>query len=84
MRTILLTVLLLISSVFPDAGESPSEEDSTGTGLIGLIMELASSEGRSWARPIERVDMDRMLELMEMGFITFHTADWFAVLSNDE
>jgi hypothetical protein len=84
MKTILLIVLLLTGSVFPYEGESPSTENSTEIDLFGLIMELTGIEERSWAKPIEHVDMDRMFELMEMGLITFHEAEWYAKVDDDE
>ncbi|MCD4709000.1 MAG: hypothetical protein K8S62_14820 [Candidatus Sabulitectum sp.] len=80
MKTILLTVLLLFGSVLPEAEESSSSRDGSITGLFDRLMNLTFSETRSWARPIERVDMDRMVELMEAGFVTFHAADWYAVV----
>ena len=83
MKTFLLTILLLIGSAFSDGEESSTSSDSTDAGLFSMIMELIGSEDRSWAKPIEYVDMDRMLELMEMGIITFHKAEWYAVIDDE-
>ena len=83
MKIILLTVLLLIGSAFSTVEESCASSDSTDTGLFSMIMELTGIEERSWAKAIERVDMDRILELMEMGLITFHRADWYVIVDDD-
>ena len=80
MKTILLIVLLFAGSAFPEAEEAPS----TGTGLFSRLMEMiTSSEERSWAKPIEHVDMDRMYELLEAGLVSFHTADWYAEVDEE-
>lgn len=83
MKIILLTVLLLVGSAFSAGEESSTSSDSTDTGLFSMIMELTGREERSWAKPIEHMDMDRMLELMEMGLITFHRADWYVMVDDE-
>jgi len=83
MKTIVLTVLFLVGSVFSSAEESSISSDNTDRGLFSLIMEFAVSEGRLWARSIEHVDMDRMLELMETGLVTFHKADWYVIVDDE-
>lgn len=83
MKTVLLIVLLLAVSAFSEGEDSLSKGDSTDTGLFELIMELADSTVRSWARPIESVNMDRMMELIESGLISFHIAEWYAVLDDE-
>lgn len=72
-----LLMFLILTGAVPE--ESQSEQDSTDSGLFQLLVRMAGSdEIRSWAKPIENVDMERMLELFESGIITFHTADWYA------
>lgn len=83
MKSILLIVMLLLGSILSEAEEAASAGDSTDTGLFGLIMNMVSGEVRPWAKPIEYVDMDRILELKDAGLITFHEAEWYAVI-NDE
>ncbi len=83
MKTVLLTLLLLAGSAFSEGDESHSTEDSTHTGLFELIMELTGSTVRSWAKPIEYVNMDRMMELIESGLVSFHKADWYAVVDDE-
>ncbi len=83
MKTVLLIVLFLVCSAFAEGEDSLSKSDSTDAGLFELIMELTGSTGRFWAKPIECVDMDRILELMESGFLSFHKADWYAVVDDE-
>ncbi|NOQ21037.1 MAG: hypothetical protein GQ565_00095 [Candidatus Aegiribacteria sp.] len=80
---LLIVVLFLTGSAFSEGEDSHSTEDSTHTGLFELIMELTGSTVRSWAKPIEYVDMDRMMELIESGLISFHKADWYAVVDDE-
>ncbi len=80
MKIVLLIVLLLTVSAFSESEESLSEEDSTDTGLFELIMECTV---RSWARPIESVNMDRIMELIENGLVSFHRADWYVVVEDE-
>lgn len=72
---LLLTSLILTGTV---QEEPRSERDSTDSGLFQLLVRMVESDIRPWAKPIENVDMERMLELFESGIITFHTADWYA------
>lgn len=83
MKIILLTVPLLVGSAFSDGEESSTSIDSTDIWLFSMIMELTGREERSWAKPIEYVDMDKMLELMTMGLITFHSADWYVMVDDE-
>lgn len=83
MKTVLLIVLLLTVSAFSEGEDSLSEEDSTDTGLFELIMELTGTTVRSWARPIESVNMDRIMELIENGLVSFHRADWYAIVEDE-
>lgn len=83
MKIILMIVLLLNGSAFSAVEESSTSSDSTETGLFRMIMELTGREERSWARPIERMDMDKILELMETGLITFHRADWYVIVDDE-
>ena len=83
MKTILLIVLLLACSALPAGEESSSTTDSIDIEIFGLIIEISSSEERSWAKPIEHVDMERILELMDAGLVTFHEADWYAVVDEN-
>ncbi|MCD4848649.1 MAG: hypothetical protein K8R76_10720 [Candidatus Aegiribacteria sp.] len=71
-----LLMFLILTGAVPE--EPLPEQDSTGSGLLQILVRMAGSEIRPWAKPIENVDMDRMLELFESGIITFHTADWYA------
>ncbi len=84
MKTVLLIALFLTCSAFSEGDESPTAGDSTDTGLFDRIMELAGSTVRSWAKPIEYVDMDWMLELMERGLLTYHEADWYVVVDDED
>lgn len=83
MKTASLIALLLAFPAFPEGEDSLSRGNSTDTGLFELIMELTGSTERSWAKPIEYVDMDRMMELIESGLLSFHKADWYAVVDNE-
>jgi len=83
LKTALLIALFLTCSAFTEGEEQPSAEDSTDTGLFDLIMELTGSTVRSWAKPIEYVNMDRMMELLESGLVSFHKADWYAVVDDE-
>ncbi len=83
MKTILLTVLLLIGSAFSEGEESLPTGESAYTGLLGLIMELTDRTDRSWAKPIENADMDRIIELIENGLVSCHKADWYAVVDDE-
>ena len=80
---LLIVVLLLTGSAFSEWEEQLSTGDSSDTGLFELIMELTGSTVRSWAKPIEYVDMDRMMELIESGLISVHKADWYAVVDDE-
>ncbi|MCK4671964.1 MAG: hypothetical protein KAT47_05410 [Candidatus Aegiribacteria sp.] len=71
-----LLMFLILAGAVPE--ESRSEQDSTDSGLFQFLVRMVGSEIRPWAKPIENVDMERMLELVESGIITFHTADWYA------
>ena len=70
-----LLMFLILTGAVPE--EFQSEQDSTDSGLFQFLVRMVRSEIRPWAKPIENVDMERMLELFESGIITFHTADWF-------
>lgn len=83
MKTVLLIALFLTCSAFTEGEDSLSKSDSTYTGLFDLIMELTGSTVRSWAKPIEYVNMDRMMELIESGLVSFHKADWYAVVDDE-
>jgi len=83
MNTVLAIVLLLAASVLSGGDESPSAGDITDSWLFDIITDISSDEERSWAKPIKSVDMDRMLELMETGLLTFHKADWFAEVDDE-
>lgn len=79
MRVVTLFLFLLMLSVLASSvpEESPSEQNSTDSELFQVLVRMIGSEIRSWAKPIENVDMEQMLELLESGIITFHKADWF-------
>ena len=83
MKSLLLIFLLLTAWAISEGEDSLSESDSSGTGLFELIIELTGSTVRSWAKPIESVDMDRMMELIENGLVSLHEADWYAVVDNE-
>ncbi len=74
--TFFLLMFLILTGTVPE--EHRDEQDSTDSGLFQLLVRMVESEIRPWAKPIENVDMERMLELFESGIITFHTADWYA------
>lgn len=82
MKTALFIVLFLVCSAFAEGEDSLSKSD-TDAGLFELIMELTGRTERSWAKPIECVDMDRMMELIENGLVSFHKADWYAVVDDE-
>ncbi len=83
MKTVLLTVLLLAGLAFSEGDEALSTGESTYTGLFDLIMELTGSTDRSWAKPIENADMDRIIELIENGLVSCHKAEWYAVVDDE-
>ncbi len=71
-----LLVFLILTGTVPE--EFRSEQDSTDSGLFQILVRMAGGyEIRPWAKPIESVDMEWMMELFESGNITFHTADWY-------
>lgn len=75
-------MMLLSFSLWMKEGKSPSVEEDNGGFLshfIGLM-----EESRPWARPIHRVDMDRMREFKETGLLTFHQASWVVEVDRDE
>jgi hypothetical protein len=80
---LLIVILFLTGSAISEGEDSRSETDSSDTGLFSLIMELTSSTVRSWAKPIESVDMGRIMEMIENGLISFHKADWYAVVDDE-
>ena len=77
MKTLALFLLMFLILTGAVSEEFQSEQDSTDSGLFQFLVRMVRSEIRPWAKPIENVDMERMLELFESGIITFHTADWF-------
>lgn len=77
MKTLALFLLMFLILTGAVSEESQSEQDSTDSGLFQILIHMARSEIRPWAKPIENVDMEWMLELFESGMITFHKADWF-------
>ncbi len=82
MKICITALMMLMSfSLWVNDGKSPSEEGDEGflSGIIDLV-----EENRPWAKPIHRVDMDRMRELKEMGLLTFHQASWFVEVDPDE
>ena len=82
--TILLSFLLFLCSVSSDAGEeAESSRDSTDAGLLSLIMNMSAGDARLWAKPIEHINLDRILELKQTGLITFHEADWYSVIDDE-
>lgn len=76
-----LMVLMSFSMRVKDGKSPTGEEDDGGflSGFIGLV-----EENRPWARPIHRVDMERMRELKESGLLTFHRASWAVEVDPDE
>ena len=83
MKKVPLIVMLLAASVLLGGDESPSGGDIADSCLFDMITDISSDEERSWAKPIVSVDMDRMLELIETGLLTFHKADWFAEVDDE-
>ncbi|MCK5065150.1 MAG: hypothetical protein KAQ97_07705 [Candidatus Fermentibacteraceae bacterium] len=71
-----LLMFLILTGAVPEG--SRSDQESTDSGLLQFLVRTVGSEIRPWAKPIENVNMERMLELFESGLITFHAADWYA------
>jgi len=74
--TLILLMFPVLAGAVPEGNQS--DQESGDSGLFQFLVRTVGSEIRPWAKPIESVDMDRILELFEIGLITFHTADWFA------
>ncbi|MBN2587616.1 MAG: hypothetical protein JXA64_04950 [Candidatus Fermentibacteraceae bacterium] len=72
--------LVIASAVLGAAGGAEDSESA----VIRLLREFTGLEDRPWAKPIETVDMDLMLELVESGWVTFHDADWFVVKEDED
>ena len=51
-------------------------------GIISGILNVSDVE-RSWAKPIETVDLDFFRHLFETGFLTDHEADWYVVIDSN-
>jgi len=83
MKFILFILLFLACSGICSEETLSSPEDSTDTGLFGLILDLASTEARFWAKPIEHADMERIIDLIEAGLLTSHKADWYAQVDEE-
>lgn len=75
-------IVLMSFSLWLKDGKSPSVGEDEGGFLSGFI-DLAEAS-RPWAKPIHRVDMERMRELKEMGLLTFHQASWYVEVVPDE
>lgn len=79
---------LVLVLLLPASGGSAEEtgEDSVFTAsepaVFRFIREL-TGEDRPWTKPIEKVDMEMMRRLLEAGLLTFHEADWFCELAED-
>ncbi len=83
-KAVLLSFLIFLCSLSSDTGkETESRRDSTGAGLLSFIMKITADDTRSWAKPIEHIDLDRILELKRAGLVTFHEADWYAVIDDE-
>jgi hypothetical protein len=76
----LLGIALVIASAVFGAGRTAEESEPA---IFRFFREFTDLEDRPWAKPIETVDMDLMLELFENGWITFHGADWFVERENE-
>ncbi|MBD3277436.1 MAG: hypothetical protein GF388_03965 [Candidatus Aegiribacteria sp.] len=79
---ILAAAAILLSS--GALGLEDEDMDGAESGLAGLFRGLTEGTERAWAKPIEEVDMERMRELLEMGLIAFHEAEWYVKVEEDE
>lgn len=81
-----LILALLALTFVGDTAQGTGEDtgaSSSGSTVFQLIAELTGEE-RPWAKPIEEVDMDSMRRLAEAGLLTFHEADWFVRIMEDD
>ena len=81
-----LIVVCAVSVLLSTVAWGVADEDTGGTesGLARLLRGLTEGTERAWAKPIEEIDMDRMRELLEMGLVTFHEAEWYVEVEEDE
>ncbi len=78
---LVLQFLSPISIYFMQMNDDSARPDSTG--FLQRLEEMVRSGDRTWAKPIETVDLDRILELVRQGTLVFHEAEWYTVVPGD-
>jgi hypothetical protein len=76
-----LQFFLPFSIYFLQMTEDTSAPDSGD--FLHRLEEMVRNGERAWAKPIETVDLQRILELVQQGTLVFHEAEWYAVVPGD-
>jgi hypothetical protein len=82
MKALILLLLLLWVCAVP-AETGATQHDSVG--IIHHLVDLAFGEGvRPWAKPLREADMALVRELIDLGVLTRHAAEWAVPAGEDD